>query len=442
MKTIITNANIVNENHVTRGSLVVDGSLIERISPDGVPQTSGPAEVIDADGCYVMPGVIDEHVHLRQPGMEHKADIASESRAAACGGVTSFMDMPNTMPPVTNIERLEHKHEIAAATSRVNYSFHFGATNSNAKLFASLDRSRVPAVKLFMGSSTGNLLVDSKEALDDIFRLAPVPLLAHCEDTNIINANMKEARRRGWGADPDVCHHPWIRSEEACLASTTLAVGLARKHGTRLHVLHISTAKELELFGNDPRITAEACIAHLLFCDADYARLGTKIKCNPAIKSATDRDALRKALTDGRIMTVGTDHSPHLMSEKTGGCARAASGMPVIQFALPVMLSLVDDGVLSIERMVELMCHNPARLFAVRNRGFLREGYKADIVIVRRCGPWMVTPAMIQSKCGWSPLTDIALNWRVEHTLVNGRHIYNKGVLADSIRGEQLLFDH
>lgn len=441
MKTIITNAQIVNENHVTRGSLVIDGSHIERISPDSVPQTSASAEVIDADGCYVMPGVIDEHVHLRQPGMEHKADIASESRAAACGGVTSFMDMPNTMPPTTDIEQLEHKHEIAAATSRVNYSFHFGASNSNAKLFASLDRSKVPAIKLFMGSSTGNLLVDSAEALDDIFRLAPVPLLTHCEDASIINANMKEACQR-YGDDPDVCHHPWIRSAEACLASTTLAVSLARKHGTRLHVLHISTAKELELFGNDPQITAEACIAHLLFSDDDYARLGTKIKCNPAIKSSTDREALRKALTDGRIMTVATDHSPHLMTEKSGGCVRAASGMPMLQFSLVVMLSLVDNGILSIERMVELMCHNPARLFAVRKRGFLREGYKADIAIVRRCDPWMVTPAMIQSKCGWSPLTDITFNWRVEHTIVNGRHIYNKGVLNDNIRGEQLLFDH
>ena len=441
MKTIITNAQIVNENHVTRGSLVIDGSHIERISPDSVPQTSAPAEVIDADGCYVMPGVIDEHVHLRQPGMEHKADIASESRAAACGGVTSFMDMPNTMPPTTGIEQLEHKHEIAAATSRVNYSFHFGASNSNAKLFASLDRSKVPAIKLFMGSSTGNLLVDSAEALDDIFRLAPLPLLTHCEDASIINANMKEACQR-YGDDPDVCLHPCIRSAEACLASTTLAVSLARKHGTRLHVLHISTAKELELFGNDPQITAEACIAHLLFSDDDYARLGTKIKCNPAIKSSTDREALRKALTDGRIMTVATDHSPHLMTEKSGGCARAASGMPMLQFSLVVMLSLVDDGILSIERMVELMCHNPARLFAVRKRGFLREGYKADIAIVRRCDPWMVTPAMIQSKCGWSPLTDITFNWRVEHTIVNGRHIYNKGVLNDKIRGEQLLFDH
>ena len=406
-----------------------------------MPQTSAPAEVIDADGCYVMPGVIDEHVHLRQPGMEHKADIASESRAAACGGVTSFMDMPNTMPPTTDIEQLEHKHEIAAATSRVNYSFHFGASNSNAKLFASLDRSKVPAIKLFMGSSTGNLLVDSAEALDDIFRLAPLPLLTHCEDASIINANMKEACQR-YGDDPDVCLHPCIRSAEACLASTTLAVSLARKHGTRLHVLHISTAKELELFGNDPQITAEACIAHLLFSDDDYARLGTKIKCNPAIKSSTDREALRKALTDGRIMTVATDHSPHLMTEKSGGCARAASGMPMLQFSLVVMLSLVDDGILSIERMVELMCHNPARLFAVRKRGFLREGYKADIAIVRRCDPWMVTPAMIQSKCGWSPLTDITFNWRVEHTIVNGRHIYNKGVLNDKIRGEQLLFDH
>ena len=441
MKTIITNAQIVNENHVTRGSLVIDGSHIERISPDSVPQTNGSAEVIDADGCYVMPGVIDEHVHFRQPGMEHKADIASESRAAACGGVTSFMDMPNTMPPTTDIEQFEHKHEIAAATSRVNYSFHFGASNSNAKLFASLDRSKVPAIKLFMGSSTGNLLVDSAEALDDIFRLAPLPLLTHCEDASIINANMKEACQR-YGDDPDVCHHPCIRSAEACLASTTLAVSLARKHGTRLHVLHLSTAKELELFGNDPQITAEACIAHLLFSDDDYARLGTKIKCNPAIKSSTDREALRKALTDGRITTVATDHSPHLMTEKSGGCVRAASGMPMLQFSLVVMLTLVDDGILSIERMVELMCHNPARLFAVRKRGFLREGYKADIAIVRRCDPWMVTPAMIQSKCGWSPLTDITFNWRVEHTIVNGRHIYNKGVLNDNIRGEQLLFDH
>lgn len=399
-----------------------------------------PDEIIDAEGCYVLPGIIDEHVHFREPGLTAKADIESESRAAAAGGVTSYMDMPNTMPQTTTLEALEHKFDIAREKSRVNYSFFFGATNDNTHLFSKIDPHRIPGVKLFMGSSTGNMLVDKAAAIDAVFSHSPVLIMAHCEDMTIINANMREVKRCN-GDDPDVAFHPVIRSAEACYASTLLAVKIAERHNARLHVAHISTARELDLFGKNPKITAEAAVGHLLFSDSDYIRLGTKIKCNPAIKTDGDREALRAALCDGRITTIGTDHAPHLLSEKEGGCARAASGMPMIQFSLTAMLDLVDQGVLTIERLVELMCHAPARLFAISERGFLRDGYKADIVIVRPNAPWTLTEGEIRSKCGWSPLLGRTFNWRVEHTFCNGRHVFANGVIDDNVRGESLVFN-
>ena len=336
-----------------------------------------------------MPGVIDSHVHFREPGLTAKADIATESRAAAAGGVTTYFDMPNTVPQTTTPEALEEKFGLAAEKSRVNYSFFFGATNDNLPLIDRLDATRIPGIKLFMGSSTGNMLVDRREALERIFGTVKMPVMAHCEDTAIINRNMEEARRSD-PRFPDVALHPLIRSAEACYESTSLAVSLARRYGTRLHVAHLTTARELELFSpGDPKITAEATVGHLFFTDADYVRLGARIKVNPAIKTAADRTALRKALLDGRITTIGTDHAPHLPGQKQGGCDTAASGMPMIQFSLVTMLELVDDGVLPVERMVELMCHAPARLFGVRDRGFLRPGCWADIVIVSPRGPWL-----------------------------------------------------
>ena len=328
---------------------------------------------------------------------------------------------------------------MAAQKSHVNYSFFFGATNDNVDLFAQLDPHSIPGIKLFMGSSTGNMLVDRREALERIFASAPLPIMTHCEDTDIINRNMTEAKRL-YGDDPKVIHHPEIRSEEACYESTRLAVELAQKHHARLHVAHLTTAKELTLLGQDPMITAEATVSHLYFCDRDYAALGTHIKCNPAIKTERDREALREALNDGRITVIGTDHAPHLLSQKEGGCAKAASGMPMIQFSLVTMLELVDQGVLTLERLVELMCHNPSRLFEVRGRGFLREGYQADIVLIRPHSGWTVTKNVILSKCGWSPMEGHMFLWRVERTLCNGHTVYDKGRVGVDYKGRPVEF--
>lgn len=436
MKTLIRNALLVNENHVTRGSLFIDGDRICR-DLDG---SIAPDEIIDAEGCYVLPGIIDDHVHFREPGLTAKADIETESRAAASGGVTSYMDMPNTVPPTTTLEALEHKFDIAREKSRVNYSFFFGAANDNIHLFSKLDPHRIPGIKLFLNSSEAGILVDKATIVEAVFSHSPVLVMTHCEDTVTINANMRDMQRCK-GDDPDVAFHPVIRSAEACYASTLFAVNMAKRHGARLHVAHVSTARELDLFGKDPKITAEVVVGHLLFDESDYARLGTKIKCNPAIKTVADREALRSALRDGRITTIGTDHAPHLLSEKAGGCARAASGMPMIQYSLTAMLDLVDQGVLTIERLVELMCHAPARLFGISERGFLRDGYKADIVIVRPNAPWTLTEDGIRSKCGWSPLLGHTFNWRVEHTFCNGRHVFANGVVDDNVRGEALVFN-
>lgn len=441
MRLLISNATMVNEGRTLRGALAIEGESIIGIYPEGTEPEASFDRVIDAAGCYVIPGVIDDHVHFREPGLTDKADIESESRAAAAGGVTTFFDMPNTVPQTTTIEALDDKFARAARESHVNYSFFFGATNTNSDLFQHLNPCRIPGIKLFMGSSTGNMLVDRRESLERIFATATLPLMAHCEDTAIINANM-EAACKEHGNDPDVAFHPRIRSVEACMASTQLAVGLARKHGTRLHVAHVSTARELEMFGMDANITAEAAVAHLLFDDSDYAALGSRIKVNPAVKTADDRDALRRALTDGRIYVVGTDHAPHLLAQKQGGCVRAASGMPMIQFSLPSMLELVDAGVLTIGRMVELMCHNPARLFGVCGRGFLRPGYKADVVIVRPDRPWNVTAGIIESKCGWSPLEGHEFRWRVECTLCNGHPVYESGHVDRSFLGQAVEFRH
>ncbi len=440
MKTLIKNALIVNEGCTHNGSITIEGETITGIS-DSTAQPEAPFDrTIDASGCVVMPGVIDTHVHFREPGLTDKADIESESRAAAAGGVTTFFEMPNTVPQTTTLETLAGKFALAAEKSHVNYSFFFGATNDNAHLLPQIDPHEVPGVKLFMGSSTGNMLVDSTDALEKLFSTSPLPIMAHCEDTAVINRNMAEAKAK-YGDDPDIKLHPAIRSEEACYRSTATAVALAKQFGAQLHVAHITTARELELFSpNDKRITAEAVTGHLLFSDEDYATLGARIKVNPAIKSRSDRDALRRALTDGRISVVATDHAPHRYDQKQGGCARAASGMPMVQFSLPVMLELVDNGVLSMERMVELMCHAPARLFSVRDRGFLRPGYKADLTIVHKGEPWVVNKDVIESKCGWSPLEGHTFRWKVEHTLCNGHEVYGQQGVDRSYIGQKVAF--
>ena len=389
MRTVVQGGTIVNEGKTFDGTIVIEDGKITQIVPGHTYPEASFDEVIDASGCFVLPGIIDDHVHFREPGLTEKADIDTESRAAAAGGVTTYFDMPNTVPQTTTLEALEEKFALAAQKSHVNYSFFFGATNDNLALFPQLDSHRIPGIKLFMGSSTGNMLVDRRESLEQLFSSVKLPIMAHCEDTAIINRNMAQAKQL-YGDDPKVIHHPEIRSEEACYESTRLAVELARKHHARLHIAHLSTARELELI--DPSlITAEATVSHLYFCDRDYANLGTRIKCNPAIKTERDREALQRALTDGRITVIGTDHAPHLLSQKEGGCAKAVSGMPMIQFSLVTMLELVDNGILSLERLVELMCHNPARLFEVRHRGYIREGYQADLVLVRPNTAWVCT---------------------------------------------------
>lgn len=441
MRTLIKNGTIVNEGRSFLGDLVVNGEQIEEIYEGKAPRGIYD-QVIDASGCFVLPGVIDDHVHFREPGLTRKADIESESRAAAFGGVTSYFEMPNTNPQTTTLEALEDKFALGAQKSHVNYSFFFGATNDNVDLFDRLDVHRIPGIKLFMGSSTGNMLVDKYESLQQIFVKAKklgLPVMTHCEDTDIINRNMA-AYQKKYGEDPDVKFHPEIRSVEACYESSSLAVKLAKESGAHLHIAHVTTARELEFFGKDENITGEAVIAHLYFSDEDYADKKAFIKCNPAIKTVKNRQALREALADGRISVVGTDHAPHEWKDKQGGCAKAASGMPMVQFSLVSMLELVDEGVLSIERMVEVMSHHPAKLFQVDKRGFLRPGYQADIVIVRPHTAWTVQKEIIQSKCGWSPMEGHEYQWQVEQTICNGHLIYNKGEFDEAYRGEELTF--
>ena len=441
MRTLIKNGTIVNEGRSFLGALVVNGEQIEKIYEGKAPRGIYD-QVIDASGCFVLPGVIDDHVHFREPGLTRKADIESESRAAAFGGVTSYFEMPNTNPQTTTLEALEDKFALGAQKSHVNYSFFFGATNDNVDSFDRLDVHRIPGIKLFMGSSTGNMLVDKYESLQQIFVKAKnlgLPVMTHCEDTDIINRNMA-AYQKKYGEDPDVKFHPEIRSVEACYESSSLAVKLAKESGAHLHIAHVTTARELEFFGKDENITGEAVIAHLYFSDEDYADKKAFIKCNPAIKTVNDRKALREALADGRISVVGTDHAPHEWKDKQGGCAKAASGMPMVQFSLVSMLELVDEGVLSIERMVEVMSHCPAKLFHVDKRGFLRPGYQADIVIVRPHTAWTVQKEIIQSKCGWSPMEGHEYQWQVEQTICNGHLIYNKGEFDEAYRGEELTF--
>ena len=438
---LIKNGTIINEGRSFVGDLLLDGEFIKEIYEGEAPRGNYD-EVIDASGCFVLPGVIDDHVHFREPGLTQKADIESESRAAAFGGVTSYFEMPNTVPQTTTLEAWQAKRQLGAEKSHVNYSFFFGATNDNVNDFEQLDTHRVPGIKLFMGSSTGNMLVDKYEALQAIFKKAKeldLPVMTHCEDTEIINRNMQLAKQK-WGEDPAVEHHPEIRSEEACYESSRLAVQLAKESGAHLHIAHVTTAKELEFFGKDENITGEAVVAHLMFSDKDYAVKGARIKCNPAVKTAADREALRKALSNGKITVVGTDHAPHQLKDKQGGCAKAASGMPMVQFSLVSMLKLVDEKVISIDRLVELMCHNPARLFHISQRGFLRPGYKADVVVVRKGEPWKVTAEVIQSKCKWSPVEGDEFAWKVEQTFCNGHLIYNKGVFDAACRGEELEF--
>ena len=438
MKTIISNATIVNNGESHVGSLLVSEGRIERIAIGGEIEPQDGCQVVDATGMYLLPGVIDDHVHFREPGMTAKADMHTESMAAAAGGVTSVLDMPNVVPQTTTVQNWRERMEMAKGRMHVNYAFFLGATNNNLDEILAMPSEQYPGVKLFMGSSTGNMLVDRREMLEGLFARSPKLIMSHCEDTARINANMTSAREK-YGDDPDITHHAEIRDGEACWQSSALAAELAKASGARLHIAHISTERELFLLGGN--ITGEACVAHLLYTDQDYARLRGRIKCNPSIKSDGDRQALRRALTDGRITCIGTDHAPHLLSEKQGGACKAVSGMPMVQFSLVSMLEMVDEGVLSIERLVQLMCHNPATLFGIQERGFIHEGMMADLVLVRREeSPYTITSADVLSKCGWSPREGDAMHWRVMSTWVNGNLVWDGRKVNEDVYGEPLTF--
>mgnify|MGYP005876797129 CR=1 FL=1 len=442
-RTLIQNAVIVNEGRKVLGSVVIEGEKIAEILTGEEKTTTPCDEIIDATGCYLLPGAIDEHVHFRDPGLTHKADITTESRAAAAGGVTSIMDMPNTNPQTTTLEALDEKLTLLAGKSAVNYSCYFGATNNNYPQFAQLDKHRVCGIKLFMGSSTGNMLVDRMASLRNIFGGTDLLIAAHCEDQGIIKENT-DKYKKAYGDDVPLTLHPVIRSEEACYRSSELAVQLAREANARLHIMHISTARELDLFSDAPlitkRITAEACVSHLLFTEDDYQTLGARIKCNPAIKTAEDRKALQEAVNSGLIDAIATDHAPHLLAEKQGSCLEAASGGPLVQHSLQVMLEKSLQGEIPVETVVERMCHAPARLFGIDRRGFIRPGYYADMVLVDPKKSYTVTPENILTKCCWSPFMNHTFPVTIDKTFVNGVVAFQNGQVEPSCRGKELRF--
>ena len=442
MKTVFLNANIINEGEHYVGSLIVEGDEIKDVVRNVDYLSALGDEVIDASGMTLIPGVIDDHVHMRDPGLTHKGDMITETCAAAAGGVTTVFDMPNVSPQTTSLDLLEERYALANGRCQVNYAFFLGATLSNIDDIVKADVTSIPGIKLFMGSSTGNMLVDDEAALDRIFSQSRTLIMTHCEDTTRIMKNMERAKEECGCDDPDVSQHPKIRDAEACLMSTQLAVKLALKHNAQLHVAHLSTAAEVELLRHtaNPKITGEACVAHLIYTDADYARLGTRIKCNPAIKSQSDRDALRQAILDGTVSVIGTDHAPHLLSEKEGGSSKAVSGMPMIQFSLQSMMQLSDEGLLSPEEVVSLMCHNPAELFKVERRGFLRPGYKADFVLLTHDKPHTLEKNEILSRCGWSPREGDTFNWQVNQTWVNGKRVWNGKSIECTGAGEPVRF--
>ncbi len=441
--TVILNAKIVNEGKVYEGDIRIKGQYIEKIA--SALQSLPADHIVDARGKFVFPGVIDDQVHFREPGLTHKATIYNESRAAVAGGVTSFLEMPNTIPPVFTQQLLEEKYQIAAQASLANYSFYIGASNDNLEEVMKTDLQKVCGLKIFMGSSTGNLLVDSPKALEGFFSRFPSIIATHCEDEATIRKNTDEFVAL-YGAEIPVKMHPQIRSEEACYRSSSFAIDLARKHGSHLHILHISTGKETHLFDNalslkDKKITAEACIHHLWFNQSDYDRLGMLIKWNPAIKSAHDQEAIFEAVLDNRIDVIATDHAPHTWEEKQNPYLKAPSGGPLVQHSLMAMLAFYKKGKITLEKIVEKMCHNPAILFRIQKRGFIREGYFADLALVDLDSPWKVSKENILAKCGWSPFEGETFNAQVHSTWVSGHRAYCKGKLDESVMGNRLHFD-
>ncbi|HXC05119.1 MAG TPA: dihydroorotase [Bacteroidia bacterium] len=442
-RTLIRNAQIVNEGRIFNGDVLLIDGFIAEIS-EGRIHTSSDL-IIDASGKHLFPGVIDDQVHFREPGLIHKAEIHTESRAAVAGGVTSFMEMPNTIPNTLTQDLLEAKYLRAAESSLANYSFFLGASNDNLSEVLKTDPRRVCGIKIFMGSSTGNMLVDNPDALESIFSQCRMLIATHCEDEATIKANMQLFREK-YGEDVPISCHPLIRSAEACYQSSSMAVALAKKHDTRLHILHISTARELALFDPaiplpDKRITAEACIHHLWFSDEDYIRLGNRIKWNPAVKTKADRDAILQGVLANRIDVIATDHAPHTWEEKQQTYFKAPSGGPLIQHSLVAMLELAHQGKISLERIAEKMSHAVAACFRIEKRGFIREGYHADLVLADLHAPWTVQPENLYYKCAWSPFDGQTFQARVTHTFVNGFLAYTDGKFDESIRGQRLLFE-
>lgn len=441
---LIKNARIVNEGLTQEGDLLIENGRIAHVDRHISPK-NGNVKIIDAHGMYLIPGVIDDQVHFREPGLTHKAEIATESRAAVAGGITSYIEQPNTIPQATTVELVEKKYERAAEVSAANYAFNIGATNDNVEELLKVDKTRIPGVKIFMGSSTGNMLVDDLKSLERIFSEVDNQLITHCEDEATIKANLEKYKAE-YGDDIPMKYHPIIRSAEACYLSSSTAVDLAKKHDSRLHVYHISTGIETDLFDNklplgEKKITAEACVHHLWFNDEDYDSKGTFIKWNPAVKTENDRKAIWEALLDDRIDVIATDHAPHTREEKNNPYTSAPSGGPLVQHALVAMMEYVTDETISMEKLVEKMCHNPAILFNIKERGFIREGYHADLVLVEASRPWTVNDENVLSKCGWSPFEGSTFKARVSHTFVNGKVVYKNGQFDDSVRGERLYFD-
>ncbi|MGK0428065.1 MAG: dihydroorotase [Ulvibacter sp.] len=441
---LIKNAQIVNEGQILRGDVLIQDDRIAEIA-ESISVKSSDTRVIDADGFYLVPGMIDDQVHFREPGLTHKATIATESKTAVAGGITSFIEMPNTVPQATTIELLEDKFTIASETSWANYSFMFGGTNDNLEEILKVDDTKVAGLKLFLGSSTGNMLVDDPLILEEIFSKTNLLISAHCEDEATIKKNM-EKYVSIYGDDIPIEMHPEIRSEEACYISSSKAIALAKKTGARLHVFHLSTEKETHLFNNklplsEKKITAEVCIHHLYFTDKDYKAKGTKIKWNPAVKTQKDKDGLWKALNDDRIDVIATDHAPHTIEEKNQVYTKAPSGGPLVQHAMDALFEMHHKGYITVEKLVEKTSHNPAILFQIKERGFIREGYKADLVLINPTAPWTVNKENIGYKCGWSPFEGTTFKSRVTHTFVNGILVYDNGKYPNKGVAERLTFN-
>lgn len=442
-KILIRNANIVNEGKITRGDVFIEDGLIFAIGPE-LPEYEADI-TIDAGGKYLLPGLIDDQVHFREPGLTHKAEIYTESKAAVAGGITSYMEMPNTQPQTTTLELLEEKYKLAAQKSLANYSFYMGATNDNLEELLQVDPSNVCGIKVFQGSSTGNMLVDNPETLDNIFKKCKLLIATHSENDDIIKSNLDKYKKQ-LGEDIPASYHPKIRSEEACYDASKRVVDLARMYGAKLHVLHISTAKEVSLFDatlplEEKRVTAEACVHHLWFSDEDYAEKGNFIKWNPAVKTAADRDGILKGVIDGNIDVIATDHAPHTLEEKSQPYIKAPSGGPLVEHSLVALLELYHQGKISLEQIVQKTSHNVAVIFEIDKRGFVRSGYHADLVLVDLDSPWEVKRENVLSKCGWSPFEGYVFGSKVTHTIVSGHLVYENGAFHEEVKGQRIKFE-